>query len=292
MRKKVYFLRKERNSDSCLMRAEQVAEGLKSRAFNVEVLRVYSDPGGKIIGNGFDISHIKNSIVILVKAITPKTIVELHHQRNVLIWDVCDTFALEPQLKFEELNLIDEVVLPNLFCWSTLKKRFSIHARHRVIHHHAFKNFMVSDFLEFRLCYYGSLNGTSFLKGEINNLKIIESSFPHWVEIYSKLYSCHYSVREKEFSLYKPNTKISVAASCGAAIIATRDPSFTELVGLDYPFFTNSDYSSVIETIKFVNESFGGPVWREALNMLDAVRIKTAYHSIINDYEKMLLEWS
>ena len=88
------------------------------------------------------------------------------------------------------------------------------------------------------------------------------------------LYNCHYSIRIEgtEDFLYKPTSKITTAAAVGANIIHTRDCGAIEIAGEDYPYYTDSDLQSVINTINYAKETYGTKVWNEGLEIMSQVR--------------------
>jgi hypothetical protein len=98
-------------------------------------------------------------------------------------------------------------------------------------------------------------------------------------------FNCHLSIRtSRRDLLYKPGTKVSTAAACGAVLVTTADESAVEMLGADYPFYTAPDRSSVEASIERARRELGGPLWQAALGRLEAVRERTAIGAIAEQY--------
>lgn len=72
---------------------------------------------------------------------------------------------------------------------------------------------------------------------------------------------------------YKPFTKGFTAAACNANILVNRDvDDAVEMLGSDYPFLTDPTPESITETFRLAQDSYGGPIWRDALNRMEVMR--------------------
>jgi hypothetical protein len=84
--------------------------------------------------------------------------------------------------------------------------------------------------------------------------------------------------------LYKPNTKLVGAAASEVNIIVSKDPANLEILGPDYPYYTESDLESVREAVKFARSTYKGTEWNTGLEMLRGVRERTTTERIARDY--------
>ena len=54
--------------------------------------------------------------------------------------------------------------------------------------------------------------------------------------------------------LYKPATKVATAAAMRANIITSKEPSAVELLGEDYPYLADSNFSSVKKALEYAKK--------------------------------------
>jgi hypothetical protein len=97
-----------------------------------------------------------------------------------------------------------------------------------------------------------------------------------------KQYNLHYNIRRsRTYSyLYKPAAKLFTAAAAGANLITTKDRSYLELMGEDYPYYTNYKVKDVIQTIEFIKESYGSKTWNDALSIMEEIKHRTCEDTI------------
>jgi hypothetical protein len=98
--------------------------------------------------------------------------------------------------------------------------------------------------------------------------------------------NCHVSARRpgREWA-YKPNTKVSTAAACGAALVTTRDDCALEMLGDDYPYFTrDASRDAMLEALDHARRTIGGEPWRVALSKLARVKELTRPERITQLY--------
>jgi len=118
-----------------------------------------------------------------------------------------------------------------------------------------------------------------------------EDSEPDRVFQGAPRFNAHLAVRQPGRELlYKPNCKVSTAAACEAVLISTRDVTTMELLGEDYPFYCDLDPESVRATIERARSSFGSAEWEKALERLRAVRERTRFDRILDEYEDLFRE--
>lgn len=98
-------------------------------------------------------------------------------------------------------------------------------------------------------------------------------------------YNCHLSIREPAREvLYKPGTKVATAAACHANLITTRDSSALELLGEDYPYYTEPHLEGVMKTIDHARNTFGTDVWFRGLEKMAQIREMTKFDRILDHY--------
>ena len=67
-------------------------------------------------------------------------------------------------------------------------------------------------------------------------------------------------------------------------LITTPDEISVELLGPDYPYYTDVDDASIARAIEKARETLGGPVWRQGLQTMAEVRERTKMERIALDY--------
>jgi hypothetical protein len=98
-------------------------------------------------------------------------------------------------------------------------------------------------------------------------------------------FNCHLSLRSGSKEMrYKPAVKVSIAAACGANIVTTRDASAIELLGEDYPYYTEPGLDAVTATIEHARATLGGPVWRAGLERMRGVAERTRLDRLLDSY--------
>lgn len=108
-------------------------------------------------------------------------------------------------------------------------------------------------------------------------------------------FNVHYCVRPNPSTAnplrsYKPFTKGHTAAACGSNVIACRGTDDVEAsLGRDYPFLIDTaDSKSILDCFSAVEGSFGGPVWREALERMRDLNQRVAPRSLAHDFQSII----
>lgn len=138
---------------------------------------------------------------------------------------------------------------------------------------------------ELRVGYVGTPRSIPFW-GDLPGVEFVGPE--RWLERAPWL-NAHLSVRAtgREWR-YKPGAKVATAAACGAVLLTTRDCSSVELLGEDYPFFTRGPgRDDVLEAVARAREELGGPAWREALERLREVRVRTSLERVAERYVEL-----
>jgi len=267
---KIYF-KKSNPFGSAINRADQISAYLAGIGYESASL--------------YDVSSIRDSIIVFVKFREMADVVDAKKRGNTVIYDCVDALATgEQDLAPEEADLFDGIIFPV----KSLLAKYEDRLRNTfcsIIYHHYDPKIVTPEWphSHFRLGYIGSIEGLMH-GGEIDELEAVTdfAQQPHM----APFFSCHYSVRpedSKEFR-FKPNSKLSTAAACRSNIILTREDVHLELLGSDYPYFTSSEIGDVRRAVRNAKESFGGPEWKRGLEYMEMVRFRTNIRSIINGF--------
>jgi hypothetical protein len=115
-------------------------------------------------------------------------------------------------------------------------------------------------------------------------------------------FNAHLCLRETRREwLYKPNAKIATAAACEAVLLTTPDCSSVELLGEDYPFYLDgleathgadreASRASAVRAIERAAAEVGGPLWRDAVERLRAIRADSTIERTARRYLEMFRE--
>jgi len=92
-------------------------------------------------------------------------------------------------------------------------------------------------------------------------------------------FALHYGVRPETQTAseltrgYKPFTKGFTAAACEANILVNREvDDAIAFLGEDYPFLVDASPKSIVAAFNLARESYGTPLWSDALERMRAVR--------------------
>lgn len=300
---KVYFLvLPNMTLGSTQLRAIQVGNELKNYNYDYEIIP-FSGPANKnleTLVSTFQltpeyiakINSIQNQIVIILKNLflPAEQVKVLHDHNNIVILDTIDIWYF---LESENIHLLeafpfyDSILVYNNYSKQIAQDRFPEMQRCDVIYHHWDVRLQKQNNDEnFSIGFCGQ-NGKMFSDDTPNCLYL--DQFP---EIKQKdpnelgYWPCYYTIRSPDCwqSRYKSNIKLSNAAAVGSNIITTPDRCVVDLIDYDYPYLTNHDLDSVRKTVEFAKATYGGPVWKYGLDMMEVVRKNTDLKVIIHDY--------
>lgn len=231
---------------------------------------------------------IDNSIIIFVKYFPFREVKRAIRKKCILIYEIVDEH--KPFFLENEGALCDGVIFSNKRMINDFKHLLSKNTTPFVIYHHWDPRFKKSKEKQrnFSLAYFGTIPKKNAIHFDKISIPVFTKFSDHLK--YKDKFNCLYSMR-KEGSinfLYKPSTKVVTAAAIGANIITSREPSATELLGEDYPYFTDTDFNSVKKTIEYAKRTFNKKVWKDALKRMEEVRKRTDINIIINDYTNMI----
>lgn len=250
---------------STIIGGDHIAGELQRRGFDARVITPEELPA------------VREAIVVFIKTSRFGDLVRARLQENLLVADVHDTLVFKRRLKYR--RLYHGAIFRNRRQLADYSVPRQVE---RVIPHQGDPRYVPNEVPsgEFRLAYLGDPRSISFF-GLHPEIPSINSDFFEQ----AKRFNCHLSLREgKRDFLYKPNLKVSTAAACHAALITTRDVSTIELLGEDYPYYTEADIASVERTIERARATLGGPEWNLALRKLDAAREVTRLEHVVDEY--------
>lgn len=278
----IRFVKKD-DSGSAILRAHQMAEALRSRGHDALVAVSAAD--------------VRESLVVFVKHLEKEEIDLAAAQGNVVVFDPVDKFTFHDFSRYDADEVrryfrgLHGVIHPNSRHMKDFREYFPEDAQHAVIHHHWDPRFRAA-------AAGGCRPGDRFSIGYIGDAANFVPAAPEVTAVFDYArrldecgrFTCHYSVRTDSTGLrYKPATKVSVAACMEANIVTTRDDSALELLGADYPYFTDPQPEAVRETVRYARETFGSETWRKGLSRMNEVRARTRLSRIAKKYENFFL---
>jgi len=108
-------------------------------------------------------------------------------------------------------------------------------------------------------------------------------------------FNVHYAVRRpRHIDGHKPFLKGFTAARCNANIIVgLNEGDARYYLGSDYPYLVKNDsLRSVLETIDYVKDSFGGPEWNRGLEIMHSVRGRCSPTQIAGEVRELVAQLS
>lgn len=225
-----------------------------------------------------EIGKIEDSILVFIKKARLHHILRARLQGNLTVLDVQDTLCFKRGLKNRPFfhGLIFRSQKPLDDHGIGAERSAKIYLQWNVNYR---PNAVGDD--KFSLAYLGDPRSFSYWEELAGVPCVPEDHF--FAE--SPKYNCHISIRTQPRDiLYKPTCKISTAAACDANLITTRDEASLEVLGEDYPYYTDSDPESLRRAIEFARESFGGPEWNAALAQMRRLREEHSLPNIASQY--------
>lgn len=256
---------------STILRADQMADALRARG--VSAVSIGVD----------DLPRLRDHIVVFIKTSRLDHLVGARRRRNLLLLDVHDTIVFKRRIKnrwlFDGLIFTHRRQLEDFGDRGRVCGVLPIHADPRFRPHSA-------GWATLKVAYLGDRRSLSFF-GRLPSVACFESDF----FAAAPRFNCHLSVREPgREQLYKPGIKVATAAACGALLITTRDCASRELLGEDYPYYTDPDVGAVVATIERASAELGGERWRSALDRLAGSRERTRLDHLAGEYLDFLAE--
>jgi hypothetical protein len=257
---------------STVMGADQIAEGLAARGWNVRSIPVA------------EIASVRDGVLVFIKTSRLDHLLLAKARGNQLALDVQDTVVFKRRIK--NRRLFDSLIFKSRRQLDDFGRPDLREGADRVIYHQWDPRYSVNQAPRDRLAlgYLGLARSLTHW-GQLPNVEYCDGDY----FVAGLRYNCHLSVREpgREF-LYKPNCKVSTAAACDANLITTRDLTTVELLGEDYPFYCEPERESILAAIERARASFGTPLWQRGLERMRQVRELTRMESVLDEYEALL----
>lgn len=284
---KLRFLTSEKYG-SAIMRGEQMAAMMQHVGYDSVCVHL----------NGENHRDIAETICIVVKTCEPAIIEDLIKQNNTIIYDVVDKFSRkEAPHQTMGVAFADGVIVTHKVVADYFQPLFAS-AKVAVIPHQYDPRFEVRTAeqkfegypYKFRLAYFGAPFNHHFKEiADVLPIYDTKAGFE-----YGGLFTCHFNAREPGGidAMFKPATKVSTAAACGANIITTKEPSIIEMLGEDYPYYIEEwSMKSVGDVIKRAYSEFDKEQWWNARDMMKKVKLRTSIDRVAKDYIDFLVEF-
>lgn len=260
---------------STVMGADQVSEALRALGVDARAVPVS------------EIAKVQGAILVFIKTSRWLDLWRARRRGNSVILDVQDTVCFKGRIK--NARLWDGLIFKSR---KALEDFATDRAKPAVLYHQWDPRYRPhrAGIAELKVAYLGHRRSLKRW-GEIPGVTCIDEDALRAAGRYGDLmtaaldFNCHFSIREerREF-LYKPNAKVSTAAACAVNLITTPDEISVELLGPDYPYYTDVDDASIARTIAKARETLGGPVWRQGLQKMAEVKERTKMERIAQDY--------
>ncbi len=250
---------------------------------------------------------IHGSILVTIKKKYIKNLQTLKNNNNKIIIDVRDNYFEDDGIfnpNFFGRDLADHILFPHQ---ALLDKFLSIAKTDSVctvLHGYAdpaisyfFKKKGYREFNQLQSCYFGSDYNL-----DINRIENSHNGFS-LTQIPTSVYSFNqYITRLRNFNmhidlnpvhedcLYKPLTKLLIAAECRSNIIIKKTPRILEILPSDYPFLIEGD--SLENVLEKANTIYNTPEWNDALSVMDDIRETYSFNNHVKKFTDILKELS
>jgi hypothetical protein len=260
---------------STVMGADQMSEALRAQGVDARSVHVE------------DIGEVRGALLVFIKTSAWLDLWRARRRGNTVILDVQDTVCFKRRIK--HARLWDGLIFKNR---RALQDFASNRSEPVVLYHQWDPRYRPhqAGLDELKVAYLGHRRSWKRWD-ETPGVTCIDEDALRAAGRYSDLmtaalpFNCHLSIREerREF-LYKPNAKVSTAAACDVNLITTPDEISVELLGADYPYYTDADPASLARALEKARETLGGPVWQRGLAAMARVRERTSIERIAGDY--------
>jgi hypothetical protein len=260
---------------STVMGADQMSEALRAAGVDARSVHVA------------DIAAVRGAILVFIKTSRWLDLWRARRRGNTVILDVQDTVCFKSRIK--HASLWDGLIFKSRRALAD----FATDRSEAVVLYHQWDPryaFHQAGLDELKVAYLGHRRSLARWN-EIPGITCIDEDALRAAGRYGDLFqaalpfNCHFSIREerREF-LYKPNAKVSTAAACNVNLITTPDEISVELLGADYPYYTDIDGPSLTRTLEKARETLGGPLWQRGLERMAEVRERTRIERVAADY--------
>lgn len=245
--------------------------------------------------------NIRNSIVVIVRNLYGKfDILKLKEKGNIIVFDIRDGYSAILKDVNHLIDLSDCLIFPNSCFLNEMLKRKKTLPKSVVLYGYAdpaisalFHRGWYKTFEDITLCYFGDIANVDFKILGILQREIPVEIIPATLENMNKLvnFNMHIDIRKnKEDDLFKPLTKILIAAECDSNIIIEKTPRTLEILPDDYPFFISRN--NIEEETKRIKSLFNTEEWKYGLSVMADIRKKYTFRNHIQSFIKILEELS
>ncbi len=251
---------------STVLGGHQMTEALLARG--IESRTVYAN----------EIGDVRDSVLVFIKKGRFDHLIGARRRGNIAVLDVQDTLCHKRHLKNRRLyhGIMFRSQKPLDDYGTGDYRSVNIYLQWNA----SYKPNQVAD-QGFKLVYLGDPRSFSYWN-QIEGVPCVGE-----VGFFDKAtgYNCHISVRtDQRDILYKPTCKVSTAAICEANLVTTRDEGSLEVLGADYPYYTDPEPASIQQAIEYARETFGGPVWQAGLEKMKEIKRTHALETIVDQY--------
>lgn len=254
-------------------------------------------------GRDRSIEKIKNTILVTIRRNHLGDLRLLKTKNNKIIVDVRDNYYDEDGVfnpDFFGRDAADYIIFPSQVLLDRFLTLGPTSSACEVLHGYAdpaitcfFEKQGYRQFNRLHCCYFGfdfNLDvqrikelGNNF---SVTQIPLTENNFNQYVSRL-KNYNMHIDLSPaRDASLYKPLTKVLIAAECRSNIMIRKTPRVLELLPADYPFLIeDDDIASVMERAAAM---VGTPEWQDALSVMDDIRKACAFRNHIKKLIRIL----
>ncbi|HTQ81542.1 MAG TPA: hypothetical protein VMM92_16210 [Thermoanaerobaculia bacterium] len=270
----VFFV-KYYDKGSTVMGADQMSAALAAQGVDARSVHVP------------EIASIRGAILVFIKTSRWLDLWKARRRGNTLLLDVQDTICFKRRIK--NVHLFDGLIFKSRKALAD----FATDRSEPAVLYHQWDprySFHQAGLSQLKVAYLGHRRSLKRWN-ELPGITCIDEDALRAAGCYDDLFraalpfNCHFSIREerREF-LYKPNAKVSTAAACNVNLVTTPDEISVELLGEDYPYYTDVDPPSIARALEKARETLGGPVWQQGLARMAEVRERTRIERIARDY--------
>lgn len=228
--------------------------------------------------------NMANETVVFVKDAKPELVKLAKDAGCKVVYDCLDTFAYKDRFyKRDWFDLVDTAIVYSKAMGDALSVWFS---EYKVIPHQWDYRIQPCKATEFKPAYIGHrFNCPGVILESDIDLVTDPAEMVEWADHYN----CHVSFRQQgsQEALFKPATKVSVAAAVGGIIITSPDAAVKELLPLNYPYvcYRLDEFPRILDKAK---HDFGGSIWEFARCQMEEVKAKTSLEVIAKQYERLV----
>lgn len=240
-------------------------------------------------GHGVPVEALRDSILVFVKREIPETLERLGRNGNRIVVDMRDNFArahggLDPD--FVARDVADLLIFPNRALRDHFLSIRPTSSRCEVAYGYAdlavralFERDPPPERRALRGCYFGFPKGLGeearSLRDDVEVVPLTEHDFDRQLPRLRE-FDLHVDWRPPgDDRLYKPLTKILIAAECRSNVLVARAPRVLEILPEDYPFLAGDGEARA--TFERARAAFGTAEWSRALEIMEEVRTRHSF---------------